>query len=70
MADFIQLTDDEKRILESVYGRQFFAGSGYNPNKLEAIRALSAQENKFFAGKNFVSPHFYVQTLYKVRGTV
>ncbi len=70
MADFIQLTDDEKRILESVYGRQFFEGSGYNPNKLEAIRDLSAQEKKFFAGKNFVSPHFYVQTLYKVCGSV
>ena len=70
MADFIELNPDEKRILESVYGRQFFAGSGYNPNKLEAIRDLSAQEKKFFAGKNFVSPHFYVQTLYKVRGSV
>ncbi len=70
MENFVQLNPDEKRILESVYGRQFFDGSGYNPNKLEAIRDLSAQEKKFFAGKNFVSPHFYVQTLYKVRGSV
>ena len=70
MENFIELNPDEKRIIESVYGRQFFDGSGYNPNKLEAIRDLSAQEKKFFAGKNFVSPHFYVQTLYKVRGSV
>ncbi|MBR1806597.1 MAG: hypothetical protein IJ774_09485 [Selenomonadaceae bacterium] len=70
MENFIQLNSDEKRIIESVYGRQFFDGSGYNPNKIEAIRDLSAQEKKFFAGKNFVSPHFYVQTLYKVRGSV
>ena len=70
MENFIELNPDEKRIIESVYGRQFFDGSGYNPNKLEAIRDLSAQEKKFFAGKNFVSPHFYVQTLYKVCGSV
>ena len=70
MANVIELNSDEKRIIESVYGRQFLGGSGYNPNKLDAIEDLSAQEKKFFAGKNFVSPHFYVQTLYKVRGTV
>ena len=63
---FLDLTHDEKNILESIYGRQ----GGYNPNKLEAVKDLTAQEKKFFTGKNFVSPHFFVQTLYKVRGTV
>ena len=70
MEDFLQLNPDEKNILESVYGRQIFGGVGYNPRKLEAIKDLSAQEKKFFADKNFVSPHFYVQTLYKVSGNI
>ena len=64
-----ELTTDEKNVLESVYGRQV-EGVGYNPRKLEAVKELTAQEKKFFAEKNFVSPHFFVQTLYKVRGTV
>lgn len=62
----ILLTPDEENILESVYGRQ----SGYNPNNLEAVTELNAQEKKFFAGRNFVSPHFFVQTLYKVHGSI
>ena len=66
MKTTLELTFDEKNILESVYGRQ----GDYNPRKLEAIKDLTAHEKKFFAGKNFVSPHFFVQTLYKVRGTV
>ena len=70
MENFVQLNSDEKNILDSVYGRQIFGGVGYNPNKLEAIKDLTAQEKKFFAGKNFVSPNFYVQTLYKVSGSV
>ena len=66
MEMLLDLTHDEKNVLESIYGRQ----SGYNPNKIEAIKDLNAQEKKFFAGKHFVSPNFFVQTLYKVRGTV
>ena len=66
----LQLTPDEKNILESVYGRQVEGNTAYNPRKLEAIVDLNAHEKKFFAEKNFVSPHFFVQTLYKVRGTV
>ena len=62
----IQLTKDEQNVLESVYGRQ----TGYNPRHIEKITALNAQEQKFFAGKNFVSSHFFLQTLYKVKGTV
>ena len=65
----LRLTPDEKNILESVYGRQVSDG-GYNPHKLEAIKNLDAHEKKFFAEKNFVSPNFFVQTLYKVQGTV
>ena len=67
METILELTTAEKNILESVYGRQ---GDAYNPRKLEAIKDLDAQEKKFFTEKNFVSPHFFVQTLYKVRGTV
>lgn len=67
---FLQLTEDEKNVLESIYGRQIASGVGYNPRKLESIEELSAFEKKFFAGKNFVSPHFFVQSLYKVRGSI
>ena len=65
----LQLTPDEKNILESVYGRQT-TGSGFIPRKLEAVKELSEREKKFFGGKVFASAHFFVQTLYKVRGTV
>ena len=66
----VQLSRDEQKILESVYGRQVGGLDGYNPNKLEAISEPDAQEKKFFADKNFVSPHFFSQTLYKIRGNV
>lgn len=65
----LQLTNEEKTVLENTYGRQF-GGISYNPHGLESIRELNAQEKKFFEGKNFVSSHFFIQTLYKVRGTV
>ena len=67
METTLQLTADEKIILEGVYGKQT---SGYNPHKLEAVKNLSAHEKTFFEGKNFLSPHFFIHTLYKVRGTV
>ena len=66
----LQLTRDEKNILESVYGLKIGDLNGYNPNKLETVLEPTAGEKKFFADKNFVSAHFFVQTLYKVRGTV
>ncbi len=67
METIAQLTQDEKTIIESHYGPQM---GGYNPRKLEAVRNLNAQEKKFFAGNNLLSPHFFIQTLYKVRGSI
>lgn len=67
MERILYLTPDEKSIIESIYGRQT---EGYNPRKLEAIVELDANEEKFFTGKNFVLSHFFVQTLYKVRGNL
>ncbi|MBR4152315.1 MAG: hypothetical protein IKT98_05095 [Selenomonadaceae bacterium] len=67
MGTFLQLNLDEKRIVESIYGRQI-SGVGYNPKGLESIKDLSAQEKSFFTG--FLSPHFFIQTLYKVNGVI
>ena len=66
----MQLTSDEQNVLESLYGRQLDGLGGYNPRKLEAVCELSAQEKKFFADKNFMSPYFFVQTLYKIHGSI
>ena len=65
----LQLTNDEKSVLENVYGRQL-KGVSYNPRGLEAIKDLSAQEKKFFTGKNFVATHFFIHKLYKVQGLI
>lgn len=70
MEIILELTADEKNVLENVYGRKSYGGGGYGPHKLEAILELTAQEKKFFTSKNFRSSNFFVQTLYKVRGTV
>ena len=67
MEKILQLTPEEKAIIDSTYGRQ---SEGYNPRNLEAILELNAHEEKFFAGKNFVPSHFLKQTLYKISGTV
>ena len=66
----LQLTAAERNILESIYGRQLQGNAGYNPRQFEAIKPLTADEQKFFTDKNFVSPHFFVQTLYKIRGNL
>ncbi len=66
----LKLNAEEQTVLDSVYGRQIDDLNGYNPNQLEAVMDLTEQEWKFFAGKNFVSPHFFIQTLYKVSGTI
>ena len=62
------LNADEKKILQSVYGSRAHGSIDRDPSKIEAIKPLTEQEQKFFTGKNFVSPHFFTQILYKVRG--
>lgn len=64
----LQLTPDEEKVLESVYGLKALSGRGYNPNQIDEVLELTPQEEKFFKDKNFLSPHFFVQTLYKARG--
>lgn len=66
----MKLNSDEKRFLESIYGRQFQNYSGYKPRQIAEVLDLTAEEQKFFGGKNFVSPNFSVQTLYKVSGKI
>jgi len=64
------LTAEEQRDLEKAYGKQIVSNTGYNPNKIERIEELTAEEKIFFAQKNFISPHFSVQTLYKIQGDI
>ena len=66
----MELTADEKKFLETVYGRQIKGSVGYNPNQIEKVEELTADEKVFFAQKQFVSPYFSVQTLYKVQGDI
>lgn len=64
-----KLSANEKSVLENVYGKQILSGIGYSPNQIDDILDLNSNEKKFF-NKNFVSPHFFVQTLYKVNFVV
>ena len=64
------LTAEEQRDLQKAYGRQIVSTTGYNPNKIERVEELTADEKIFFTQKNFISPHFSVQTLYKVQGEI
>lgn len=65
----MELTNEEKNILEQVYGK-FIFNSGYNPNNIDEVRELTDEEKRFFDKKNYISPHFCVQTLYKIKGEV
>lgn len=65
----MEITAEEKRVLEQVYGKSIL-NVGYIPNQIENIRKLTEDESIFFERKNFVSPHFYVQTLYKIQGEI
>lgn len=65
MAFQAQLSVEEKNVLENLYGRQNFSAVSYSPNKLDDVIELTPNEKKFFA-KNFVSPYFFVQSLYKI----
>ena len=66
----MELSTEEKNILEQVYGVNCLSENetSYSANKIEDVKKLSAAENKFFERKNFISPYFCVQTLYKVKG--
>ena len=66
----MELTAEEMFIIEQHYGRQIKSATGYNPNQLESIEDLTAYEKIFFTHKNFISPYFSVQTLYKMKGDI
>ena len=44
----LQLTPDEEKVLESVYGLKALSGRGYNPNQIDEVLELTPQEEKFF----------------------
>lgn len=66
----MELNLNEKKFLEGVYGRQFQGDAGYKPKQITEVLELTAEEQRFFGGKNFVSPNFSVQTLYKIFGKI
>ena len=65
----MEITAEEKNILEQVYGK-FVLDSNYGKNQIAEIQDLTAEERRFFERKNFVSPHFCVQTLYKIQNEI
>lgn len=65
----MELKPTEKSVLEQIYGK-FVEDPNYSMNKITKIRELTADEAQFFERKTFASPHFCVQTLYKVRGDI
>ncbi len=65
----MEITAEEKNILEQIYGK-FVLDSGYSQNQITEIQELTPEESRFFDRKNFISPHFCVQTLYKVKGEI
>ena len=65
----MEITAEEKNVLDQIYGKGIF-NSGYSQNQVEDIKELTEEENRFFRRKNFISPHFCVQTLYKVQGEI
>lgn len=65
----LELKPNEKSVLEQVYGK-IVTDSGYSANKITKIREITSDEAQFFERKTFASPHFCVQTLYKVRGEI
>ena len=65
----MEVSAEEKNILEQIYGK-FVLDSGYSQNQITEIQELTPEESRFFDRKNFISPHFCVQTLYKVKGEI
>ena len=66
----MELTLEENMQLENIYGRQITSSVGYNPNQIEKVVELTAEERRFFSKKHFISPYFAVQTLYKISGEI
>ena len=66
----MELTFEDKRILEEIYGTNCLSenSTSYIQNQIEDVQKLTDAENRFFERKNFISPYFCVQTLYKVKG--
>jgi len=62
----LKLTEEEDKLLFKTYGRRMDEPGVYVLNGVEEVLELTADEEKFFDQKNFVSPYFSVQTLYKV----
>lgn len=65
----MEITAEEKNVLEQIYGKFVFS-IGYSQNQIAEIQELTVEERRFFERKNFVSPHFCVQTLYKIQGEI
>lgn len=53
------LSEEERRGLFRTYGYQ-----------IEDVRALDESEEWLFSGQEIVSPEFYLQSLYKIKGTI
>ncbi len=65
----MEITSAEKSVLEQVYGK-FVTSASYSQNQIAEIQELTEDERRFFERKNFLSPHFCVQTLYKFQGEI
>lgn len=66
----VELTAEEKSVLSQTYGQKVGAENSYSADKIEDVVELTADEKRFFDQKNFVSPFFSVQTLYKISGNI
>ena len=68
--DVSELSPQQQSVLTSLYGPQPKASSGYSPNKILFCRELTEHERGLFLRKSFLSPNFYVQALYKLKGNL
>ena len=66
----MELTFEDRSILQETYGLNCLNEdeTAYVQNQIQDVQKLTAAENRFFERKNFISPYFCVQTLYKVQG--
>lgn len=66
----MKLTPEEEKLFVQTYGRQFDNDKSYGIKTVEDIRELTENERRFFDKKNFLSPNFFTQTLYKFSGEI